>query len=126
MTEQVVNATDTAVSDQKARLRQQALALRDALPTSVRAAGAEVIAARPFPLKIERGAVVSGFSPMKSEINPIPLMRKLADAGAKLALPAIAGRGKPLVIRAWNFGEPLTSGQWGIREPMPEAPGVAP
>jgi 5-formyltetrahydrofolate cyclo-ligase len=110
----------------KARLRQEALALRDALPAAVRAAAAESIAARPFPLKIERGAVVSGFSPMKSEINPVPLMRKFADAGAKLALPAIAGRDKPLIMRAWNFGEPLASGQWGIREPMPEAPEVAP
>jgi 5-formyltetrahydrofolate cyclo-ligase len=114
------------LESQKGRLRQEALALRDALPAAVRAAAAESIAVRPFPLKIERGAVVSGFSPMKSEINPVPLMRKLADAGANLALPAIAGRGKPLVIRAWNFGEPLTSGQWGIREPMPEAPEVAP
>ena len=50
----------------------------------------------------------------------------IADAGAKLALPAIAGRGKPLIMRAWIFGEPLASGQWGIREPMPEAPEVAP
>ena len=63
---------------------------------------------------------------MRSEINPVPLMRKLADAGATLALPAIAGRGKPLIMRAWTFGEPLASGQWGIREPMPEAPEVAP
>jgi 5-formyltetrahydrofolate cyclo-ligase len=110
----------------KVRLRQEALALRDALPAAVRAAAAESIAARPFPLEIARGAVVSGFSPMKSEINPVPLMRKLADAGAKLALPAIAGRGKPLIIRAWSFGEPLASGQWGIREPMPGAPEVAP
>jgi 5-formyltetrahydrofolate cyclo-ligase len=53
-------------------------------------------------------------------------MRKLADAGATLALPAIAGRGKPLIMRAWTFGEPLASGQWGIREPVPEAPEVAP
>jgi 5-formyltetrahydrofolate cyclo-ligase len=63
---------------------------------------------------------------MRSEINPVPLMRKLADAGATLALPAIAGRGKPLIMRAWTFGEPLASGQWGIREPVPEAPEVAP
>jgi 5-formyltetrahydrofolate cyclo-ligase len=110
----------------KARLRQEALALRDALPAAVRAAAAELIAARPFPIKFERGTIVSGFSPMKSEINPVPLMRKFADGGAKLALPAIAGRDKPLIMRAWNFGEPLASGQWGIREPMPEAPEVAP
>ena len=44
--------------------------------------------------------VVSGYSPLKSEINPVPLMRKLADAGAKLALPVVVGRGKPLIMRA--------------------------
>lgn len=63
---------------------------------------------------------------MKSEISPIPLMRKLANAGAHLALPVIVGRGKPLIMRAWAFGDALRSGQWGIREPMPEAPEVAP
>lgn len=126
MTEHVVNATDSAVSDQKDRLRQKALALRDALLAETRAAAAESIAARPFPMPIERGTVVSGFSPMKTEINPIPLLRKLADAGARLALPAIAGRGKPLIMRAWNFGDPFKAGQWGIREPVAEAPEIAP
>ncbi len=121
-----MNATGSAVSDQKDRFRQQALALRDALPAEMRAAAAETIAARSFPLRIERGTVVSGFSPMKTEINPIPLLRKLADAGARLALPAIAGRGKPLIMRAWNFGDPFKAGQWGIREPVAEAPEVAP
>jgi 5-formyltetrahydrofolate cyclo-ligase len=126
MTERAVNATDSTVADQKARLREQTLALRDALPAAMRTAAAETIAARPFPLRIERGMVVSGFSPMKTEINPIPLMRKLADAGVQLALPAIAGRGKPLTMRAWNFGDPFKAGQWGIREPVAEAPEIAP
>jgi len=125
-TEQVVNSPDTTVSDRKAQLRQEAFVVRDALPAAERAAGAETIASRPFPLKIERGTIVSAFSPMKSEINPVPLMRKLADAGAKLALPAIAGRGRPLIMRAWNFGDAMAKGQWGIREPVPEAPEVAP
>jgi len=110
----------------KAALREAALALRDALPASERQAAAEAIAARPFPVAVKAGAVVSGFSPMKSEINPIPLLRKLADAGAQLALPVIVGRGKPLIMRAWKFGDPFKAGQWGIREPVPEAPEVAP
>jgi 5-formyltetrahydrofolate cyclo-ligase len=38
----------------------------------------------------------------------------------------VAGKGKPLIMRAWSFGEPLDSGVWGIREPKPEAPEVAP
>jgi len=107
---------DTTKTDSpKAILRAEALARRDALPAATRAAAAETIAARSLPLRIERGMIVSGFSPMKSEINPVPLMRKLADAGARLALPAIAGRGRPLIMRAWSFGDPLASGQWGIR-----------
>src|SRR5262245_62415650 len=121
-----MTAADTTVSDRKARIRQEALALRDALPPATRAAAAESIAARAFPLRIEPGVIVSGFSPMKSEINPVPLMRKLADNGARLALPVIAGRGKPLIMRAWNFGDPLVSGQWGISEPKGEAHEIAP
>jgi 5-formyltetrahydrofolate cyclo-ligase len=34
--------------------------------------------------------------------------------------------GYPLIMRAWRFGAPLASVQWGIREPMPDAPEVAP
>jgi 5-formyltetrahydrofolate cyclo-ligase len=106
-------------------LRRAALLKRDALPPVERQSAAETIAARPFPVDVA-GKIVSGFSPMKTEINPMPLMRKLADAGARLALPAIAGRGKPLIMRAWSFGEPLASGQWGIREPVAGTPEVAP
>ena len=58
----------------------------------------------PFRSPIRPGVIVSGFSPLKSEINPLPLMRKLADAGAALALPVVAGRGKPLIMRAYAFG----------------------
>ena len=116
----------TKTNSAKAKLRAEALAQRDALPPATRAAAAEAIALRSFPLRIEHGMIVSGFSPMKSEINPVPLMRKLADAGARLALPAIAGRGRPLIMRLWSFGEPLASGQWGIREPTADAPEVAP
>jgi 5-formyltetrahydrofolate cyclo-ligase len=110
----------------KPELRAQALARRDAIPPPERAAAAETIAARPFPVDLPPGAIVSGFSPMKSEINPVPLMRRLADRGAKLALPVVAGRGRPLIMRAWSFGEKLGAGVWGIREPQADAPEVLP
>ena len=110
----------------KARLREQAFARRDALLADERAAAAEAIAARPFPVTITTGMIVSGFSPMKTEINPLPLMRKAAQLGARLALPAIAGRGRPLIMRTYAFGDELARGQWGIREPKADAPEVAP
>lgn len=110
----------------KAELRAAALAKREAMPPQQRADAAKLVAARDFPVPVARGTVVSGFSPMKSEINPIPVMRKLFDVGAQLALPVIVGRGKPLIMRAWQFGDPFKAGQWGIREPIAAAPEVYP
>jgi 5-formyltetrahydrofolate cyclo-ligase len=116
----------TSVETSKARLREAALARRDALPAAERQAAAEMVAARAFPLSIRPGVIVSGYMPLRSEFNPLPLMRKLAVAGAALALPVVAGRGKPLIMRAYQFGQELDSGVWGIREPKADAPEVAP
>jgi len=113
-------------ADRKAELRRAALARRDALPPTERAQAAETIAARAFPLAVAGGVVVSGYMPMKSEINPLPLLRRLAEAGARLALPVVAGPGKPLIMRAWSFGEPLVAGVWGIRQPPAQAPATEP
>jgi 5-formyltetrahydrofolate cyclo-ligase len=120
-----LNSAD-ATTGQKERLRTQALARRDALPAAERQAAAEAIAARPFPVAGPTGAIVSGFVPMRSEINPMALLKRLAAEGAKLALPVVAGRGKPLIVRAWSFGEQLDSGVWGIRQPKADAPEVDP
>jgi len=110
----------------KAALRRAALARRDALPAAARVAAAQTIAERGLPVEVAPDAVVSGFSPLKSEISPLPLLRRLADAGAQLALPVVVGRGQPLIMRAWSFGAPLNSGVWGIREPPADAPEVFP
>jgi 5-formyltetrahydrofolate cyclo-ligase len=115
-----------SVDAAKAELRREATAQRDAMPAAVRAAAAEAIAARPFPIAVPAGAIVSGFVPLKSEINPLPLLRKLADAGAQLALPVVSKRGEPLIMRRWAFGEPLSRGVWDIPIPAPDAPVVAP
>jgi 5-formyltetrahydrofolate cyclo-ligase len=89
-------------------------------------AAAETIAARAFPVAVASGAVVSGFMPLNSEISPLPLMRKLSDVGVRLALPVVIGRGLPLSMRAFAFGDALVKGVWGIRVPPPEAPEVQP
>jgi 5-formyltetrahydrofolate cyclo-ligase len=111
--------------DLKSELRRMAMARREALPATDRIAAAQAIAARGLPVTAAAGMVVSGYSPLKSEISPMPLLRRCADAGAALALPVV-GRGKPLVMRAWEFGAPLDSGVWGIRQPTAAAPEVFP
>ena len=117
---------DKSPEQLKAVLRRAATARRDALPPAERMAAALAIAEQGLPVEVTPGIVVSGFSPLKSEISPLPLLRRLADAGASLALPVVAGRGQPLIMRAWSFGAPLVSGVWGIREPPADAPELFP
>lgn len=116
---------DSAQTD-KAQLRSEALARRDAMPAAERAAAVEIVTQRPFPTDVKQGVIVSAYSPMKSEFNPVPLMRKLSESGATLALPVTPKRGNPLIMRAWAFGDEMASGVWGIREPKSESPEVFP
>ena len=110
----------------KADLRTAALAKRDALSDEQRAAAAQAMAKRGLPFAIEPGMVVSGYSPIRSEIDPAPLMRKLAEQGAKLALPAVMARGKSLAFRAWSPDDRLMMGPLGILEPSPAAAELIP
>jgi 5-formyltetrahydrofolate cyclo-ligase len=110
----------------KDMVRRDILARRDALTPAERTRAALAVAGRLLPVPVPAGAVVSGFMPIRSEISPLPLLRRLAEAGACLALPAIVRRGEPLVFRAWAPGEPLDRGQWGIREPPASSPTVFP
>ena len=111
---------------QKATLRAAALAKRDALSNAQRAAAAQAVAARGVPMDVPRGAVVSGYWPIRNEIDPTPLLRRLAGQGAQLALPVIVARDRPLVFRAWTSDTQLLRGQLGIMEPSPQSATVTP
>jgi 5-formyltetrahydrofolate cyclo-ligase len=119
-------ARDHLQDQLKASLRRAALARREALPAEERRSAGLAVAERGLPVAVAPGTVVSGFSPIKSEISPLPLLRWLADAGASLALPVMTGRVQPLTMRAWMFGAPLVPGVWGIREPPADAPEAFP
>ena len=108
-----------STSPSKGDLRKSALDARDAMDAAVRVAAGEKLAARGLPFEIAAGTIVSGYSPIRSELDPAPLMRKLAEQGARLALPAVMARGKSLVFRAWSPGDRLTLGPLGILEPSP-------
>jgi 5-formyltetrahydrofolate cyclo-ligase len=110
----------------KATLRAAALAARDAMSEPERAAAAQAMAKRGLPFAIAPGAVVAGYSPIRSEIDPGPLMRELAAQGARLALPTITARGQSLRFRVWHPNERLLPGPLGILEPSPAAAEVTP
>lgn len=109
----------------KRDLRRQAIARRDAM--GVKPGVAEQLIAHFPALDLLSGkAVVSGFWPIGSEIDPRPLMIHLAASGHRLALPVVTGKGKPLVFREWEPGDAMAEAQWGIPEPMQSAAEVQP
>ena len=107
-------------------LRAAALARRDALSDEARANAAQALAARVLPVDVVNDTVVSGYWPIRNEIDPMPLMRHLAARGARLALPVITGRDQPLVFRAWTADAQLLRGQLGIMEPSPQSATLEP
>jgi 5-formyltetrahydrofolate cyclo-ligase len=114
------------MSTTKNDLRAAALAQRNALSAEQRAGAAQAIVARAFPVDVVSGAIVSGYWPIQSEIDPMPLMRQLAAKGAQLALPVVTGRDQPLIFRVWSADAQLLRGQLGIMEPSPQSAVVTP
>lgn len=110
----------------KTELRIAALARRSALGEAMRDAAARGLAHHRFPMPVDPGTIVAGYSPIRSEIDPVPLMRSLATQGARLALPVIIARDEPLMFRVWSPDSALVAGSLGILEPPPEAPQLMP
>jgi 5-formyltetrahydrofolate cyclo-ligase len=109
--------------DAKRSLRTAMSARRGALTAEERgvaAAGLLATVRRERPLEavgVVSGLVVSGFWPIKDEIDIRPLMTDLHDKGCRLALPVVQGRGLPLLFRAWRPGDPLEAGVFGTLQP---------
>lgn len=91
-------------------------------------AGERLAAAFPASLIPPPGAVVAGYMRMRSEIDPLPLMLRLAGLGCALALPRTPPRrsGAGLSFHPWAPGDPLTRSAFGVLEPPADAPRVRP
>src|SRR5262245_52772564 len=104
--------------DDKRTLRSAMLAWRGGLGEEERRAAAEGLLAtfkREQPLGTP--SVVSGFWPIKDEIDIRPLLIELFNSGCQLALPVVQGRGQPLLFRAWRPGDTLEAGVFGTLQP---------
>ncbi len=112
-----------APADSKKELRAALLAQRLALPGESQARAAdEAVEIFLNALRPPAGVPVSGYWPMRGELDPRPLMASLAERGHPLLLPAVAGDEQPLTFREWRKGEALTAGPFGTQEPRADAP----
>ena len=107
----------TLIED-KRTLRSAMLAWRAGLDEAERRAAADgLLATLRREKPIASPAIVSGFWPIKEEIDIRPLMVDLLNQGCQLALPVVQGKGQPLVFRAWRPGDALEAGVFGTLQP---------
>jgi len=105
----------------KAQLRAERLALRDAIPTDLRTAKSLDMAAHAGDaIAFEPGTIVSGFLPIRSEVDPRPLMAHLRDRSARLCVPVILDK-RTIIFRELVRGAELVPGTFGTFAPGPDA-----
>ena len=78
------------------------------------------------PSPASQPGIVSAYHPYESEIDCLPLLNALRQAGWRIALPVVLGRAQPLEFRAWSPGDTLVPGSFGIPIPPGEAEIVEP
>lgn len=109
----------------KERLRSEAFARRDALDKGFREEAARRITERALGLpEFKDVTPVGGYWPIRSEVDPCPLMETLLERGQDVALSQILH--PHLSWRLWQPGDVLVKGGFGVREPGPDAPEVFP
>ena len=121
-----------SLDEKKAELRKQQAARRGVLKSDhpdasqgLIAYGDKLLALAATQLGGEP-LMVAGYWPIRSEIDPLPLMRMLADQGIATGLPATPKPGTPLIFQQWQVGDPLIDGLYGTSEPAATAPIVIP
>jgi 5-formyltetrahydrofolate cyclo-ligase len=112
--------------EEKSRLREAALARRDRLAAETRIEYSLLAAGNGLELiRFEPGTIVSGFFPIRSEIDARPLMDGLRQRGAVLCLPAVLSRDR-IVFRELTREAGLVPTGFGTVGPPAEAPVLDP
>ncbi|TGQ67667.1 5-formyltetrahydrofolate cyclo-ligase [Mesorhizobium sp. M00.F.Ca.ET.186.01.1.1] len=111
----------TSHRDLKKHLRKEALGRRDALDEFWRVEIAlEMAETARDQIAVDPGQIVSGFWPMRSEVDVRPLMFALREKGARLCLPAILDK-STIVFRELVRGAPMVDMGFGTVGPHEEA-----
>ena len=114
------------MTNNKKTLRQEALARRDRIPEKQRVIiSQKLVNELQKLLAILKGKTVAGFWPIKSEIDPRPIMLALKEHGITLALPAIINKTK-MVFRIFEDEGKLVDMGFGTVGPSEEAKIVEP
>ena len=106
---------------EKAAIRNERLALRDAMAPQVRIEGSLAMVEHAGDrLEFDPGTVISGFWPIRSEADIRPLMAHFRTRGARLCLPVVLNR-ETIIFRELVVGAPVVKTGFGTTGPGEEA-----
>ncbi|MEL6679368.1 MAG: 5-formyltetrahydrofolate cyclo-ligase [Pseudomonadota bacterium] len=71
-------------------------------------------------IRAQRPTCVSGYMPIRTEIDPLPAMAALAAGGLPVCVPVIAAAASPLRFARWTQQTRMVPGDFGAL--VPEAP----
>jgi 5-formyltetrahydrofolate cyclo-ligase len=72
------------------------------------------------------GAVVSSYWAIGDEAVPAELEQELRRRGHRIVLPRVVARNQPLDFHLWEAGAKLILGGFGLSQPAPDWPKLAP
>lgn len=108
----------TTLADIKAEARTRAFAARKVAHDSGEDAGA-ALSERLLGAGFHHGAkVIAGYRPIRTEIDPTPLMTALHRAGYRMTVPVIRAEAQPLAFHEWWPDAPMTTGAFGAEIPV--------
>lgn len=113
-----------SLADEKNVLRKDALERRKAMAVTDRIERSLALADHADDLPLPPGAVVSGFWPIRDEIDARPLLDRLRQKGHTLCLPVMVGPN--LIFRRLDRDTELVPAGFGCLEPGPDAPELRP
>jgi 5-formyltetrahydrofolate cyclo-ligase len=69
---------------------------------------------------------VAAYAPLGSEANPMALLHTAHENGCHTALPHVSSKVAPMQFLAWQPGDPLETGLFGLQQPAAGSPTIAP
>jgi len=114
-------------SEEKARLRAEALSLRRGIWLRSGASAAEAIAGRGVSLVQSFGlaGAIGGYVAIRAELDPLPLLTLLHAHNFCIGLPR-TGKSLALSFREWTPGSLLEQRKFGLQEPLETQPAIHP
>jgi 5-formyltetrahydrofolate cyclo-ligase len=120
---------------EKSDLRHQLSTRRAVAFETMPDAGARLASHFPASIEIKPSTIIAAYMPIRTEIDPLPLVRALVARGGQGAMPRIAlnlqhtaGRGDTLTFHLCDPDNSVhfTQNKWGILEPRADLPILTP